>query len=195
MGLTVNLSVPSTVEEFDSNAKLAGACLAEAINNAVYRGSLADFRSEFCDALETKYSINRKTEGTGKFRVEGEQKEEILKYVETEGEFVVRVKAEDNISDADLQTLADEVASKIAFDASARERKPAAPKKLAAKYVEHAKKLIAGGKIDELNKRLHKSIGKEFTQTHNADADATTLGWLVKEFVEWNEAQTIAKLG
>jgi hypothetical protein len=94
-----------------------------------------------------------------------------------------------------MQALADEVASKVVFDASARERKPAAPKKLAAKYVDHAKKLIAGGKIDELNRRLAKSIGKEFTLTGDEAADSTALGWLVKEFVEWNEAQTIAKLG
>ena len=221
LGLNVNLSVPATYAEFDSLAKKENAALDEAIKNVVYRGTLAEFRDVLLHGrkADTEKGITAITGMDDLFKAERKTKpvldkagavkknakgEELTAYDETEEEFFDRIVAANSITEADQQKLADVVASQLVFDPSATERKPAAPKKLAAKYVENAKKLIAGGKIDELNKRLSKAINKTFTpvttltdgqtQEQLDAANAETLGWLVKEFVEWNEAQTMAKL-
>ena len=211
LGLVVNLQVPSTYAEFDQLAKKEGAALDEAIKNVVYRGSLAEFRDVLLHGqkanpdtgtvavtgMDDIFKMERQTEPVkdkeGKIKTNAKG-EEITKYSETEDEFFSRIVATHKVSEQDQQALADTVSSAITFDPSATERKPAAPKKLAAKYLENAKKLLAGGKIDELNKRLSKSINKQFSTSGDATKDADALGWLVKEFVEWNEAQTMAKL-
>ena len=43
-GYSFALSVPATVEEFDQNAKKAGAARAEAIKNVYYRSTDPDVR-------------------------------------------------------------------------------------------------------------------------------------------------------
>lgn len=47
--------VPSTAAEYDEMAKEVGACLDDAVENAIYRGWLNTFRSKFCEALEQKF--------------------------------------------------------------------------------------------------------------------------------------------
>jgi hypothetical protein len=203
LGLSVKLSVPESVEEFDANAKKSGACLTEATNNVVYRGSLADFREKLCEKVEADYAIERATKDTGKKRkVEVKNadgtttttEEAIVTYSESEAEFIKRVVADKNIKIEDLQPTADAIAAELVFDASATERKPSAPKKLAAKYVEDAKKVLASGNIDKVNVRMSGLINKTFTSTGDADKDATALGWLIKEYAEALEAQTRAQL-
>ena len=202
LGLVVNLNVPETVEEFDLNAKKSGRALAEAINNVVYRDCLAEFRDNFCEKLESSTSVERKTKDTGKKRkvtsvVDGKEvitEEPILIYAESEAEFVDRVIAEKQITRESLQDLATSVASGIVFDASATERKPAGPKKLAQKYLDDAKKALESGKLDTINARLKKNIGKEFVATGDAEKDVIQMGTLIKEFADWNEAQTRNKL-
>lgn len=211
LGLVVNLSVPATYEEFDTLAKKTGAALDEAIKNVVYRGTLAEFRDVLLHGrkadtatgttaiagMDDMFKAERKTKpvldkaGAPKKTAAGV---EITAYDETEEEFFDRIVAANSITEADQQKLADIVSSQLVFDPSATERKPSLPKKLAAKYSENAKKLIDGGKVDALNTRLQKSINKTFTATGDATKDIEVLGWLVKEFVEWNEQQTMAKL-
>lgn len=186
LGLAVNLSVPETVDEFDANAKSAGSCLNEAINNVVYRGSLAEFRDEFTSAVEDKYKIDRKTKDTGKTKeVDGKQ-QAILAYDETEAEFIERVVATAGIKLEDLQPLADEVAAKIVFDASARERKAPAPKKLSQEYKTAATNLMASVTDDaKINKTLSQYLEEArcvFARTGVADTDAEALGWLIKDY-------------
>jgi hypothetical protein len=213
LGLTVTLSVPNTASEFDSLAKRDGACLDEAVRNVVYRGSLAEFRDVLLHGrkasadgtqaaivgMDEIFKMERETvpvlddKGNPKKNAKGEELS-VYSKDDSEEKFFKRIVASHNISEADQQKLADVVSAALVFDPSAAERKPAAPKKLAAKYMENAKKLIAGGKVEELNKRLHKQLGKTFTATGVAEADVESLGWLVKEFVESVEAQTMAKL-
>ena len=215
LGLNVNLSVPTDHAEFDTLAKKQGACVEEAVRNVVYRGSLAEFRDvllhgrdevKSTDGTVTQKAIEGldsifKMERAVKPVLDKENKpkknskgEELTAYAETEEAFFDRIVATHKITEADQQKFANIVASQLVFDPSATERKPAAPKKLAAKYSENAKKIIAGGQIDKLNQRLHKAIGKQFTATGEEAKDIESLGWLIKEFVEWNEQQTINKL-
>jgi len=191
LGLNVNLSVPETVEEFDTNAKRIGACLEEATNNCVYRGSLTEFRSNLCDKVESTQGVERKTKDTGKKDSEGKA---ILAFDESEADFIERVVATKGIKVEDLQPIADEVANAIVFDASARERKAPTPKKLAAKYSANAKAIIDQGKVDAFNKKASKLIDVQFTATGDAAKDVEALGWIVKQYVEAVEAQQMAAL-
>lgn len=108
LGIEIALNVPENVDEFDLNAgggttPKPGTCLAEAINNVVYRGSLADYRANFLEALELLTGNERKTEPTGKKvkvsvkNADGstsEVEEDQLKFAETEAEYFNRIVAE-----------------------------------------------------------------------------------------------------
>lgn len=124
LGIDLALPVPATVEEFELNAgggttAKVGSCLAEAINNVIYRGSLADFRSNFLNAVEAMTANERKTKPTGKKtktkvktitdgkEVETEVEEDQLQYDETEGQYFGRVCAEAKVKPPTFQALAD----------------------------------------------------------------------------------------
>lgn len=215
LGLNVNVSVPSDATEFDSLAKKSGACVEEAVRNVVYRGTLAEFRDillhgrkvvtatdttpavEGITGMDEMFKIERKTKPT--LDKDGKPKknaagEELTAYDESEQEFFDRIVATHGITATDQQKLADVVNAALTFDPSASERKPAAPKKLPAKYSDIAKKILEGGKIDALNTKLNKALSKSFTATGDTAKDVESLGWLVKEYSDWNEQQSMNKL-
>jgi len=207
MGLAVNLQVPSTVKEFDENAKKEGACLVEAINNVVYRGSLAEFRDLFLHGreadkeanppvtaikgLEDVTKIARKTKATGKKDDKGNA---IEVFDETEGEYFDRVCSQLKVEATHFQKLADEVAAALKFDASARERKPTGPKKLAAKYKDTAAAIMAGPNLKRFLTDLEKMVGVKWTATGDKEKDTESLGWQVKAMIEYKEKQQLAAL-
>lgn len=208
LGLPVNLSVPSTVEEFDANAKRTGACLEEATNNVIYRGSLAELRDliihgreEEKDAsgkvivtafkgLEDITGISRKTKKVKS----GKEQKEVEVYDETEGEYIDRVVATKKVELSSFQSHFDAAAALVEFDASARERKPAGPKKLAEKFKTIATEFLSGKKsLDKLNIAMQKSISKMFTKTGDTEKDTLALGWLCKEYADAQDV--FAKVG
>lgn len=205
LGLEVNLEVPASVEEFDTNAKRTGACLDEAINNVVYRGSLAELRDLFLhgreadketgatafDGIEQKTKIERKTRDTGRKDKDGNA---ILTFGETEAEYFDRVCATQKVEPSSFQTLMDAAAKLVRFDAAARERKPAAPKKLANKYRETAEAILKGAHLKRFVADVKAALGKEFKATGDKAKDAEALGWLVKEFADYKERQTLASM-
>lgn len=205
LGLDINLETPETVAEFDTNAKRTGACLDEAIANVIYRGALADFRSAFIHGveedkekgvkavagLEAVTKIERKTKPTGKKDKDGA---DILVYDETEADYVARVCAEKKCEVSAFQPLANEIAAQLKFDASARERKPTAPKKLAQKYKDTATAIMAGANFKKFLADVKKAISKDFTATGDKEKDVEAVGWLVKEFAEYKEKQTLAAM-
>lgn len=205
LGFEVSFQVPETVEEFDANAKRVGACLSEAINNVVYRSSMAEYREGFLhgyDVLDdagkvVKHikgvdevtGIERKTKSSGKQRtVKGadgvETKEDITVWDEKESEYLDRVIAEKGWDEAtaakNLQPIADAVAGAIAFDASARERKPAQPKKLPQMYVDSATRVIDNGNQEKIVKKLLKESNTVVTLTGDREKDIQALGWGIK---------------
>ena len=203
MGLNVSFSVPATEAEFNLNAKKDGACLAEAINNVIYRGSLAQFRDVFLHGqkadeangviaiagVEDVTEIARKTKETGKKDKDGNV---ISVYAETEGDYFDRVCAEKGVEATHFQTLADQVAASIEFDASATERKPAGPKKLPATYLNTAKTVFDKNNVDKVIAKLLNESGTkvafEEIPDGSTDAEVTAirtrniekLGWGIK---------------
>jgi len=235
LGLNVALLVPETVQEFDANAKKEGACLNEGINNVVYRGALAEFRDTFLHGRKEEPAADGKpavTEIKGVEQLTGVERltepvkgkdgkpvvkdgEAVTKYSESEGDYFDRVCATTNRTPESFQALADEVAAQIVFDASATERKPAGPKKLAQKYKLTAARILAGPNLGNFVSTKLSNIGKTFTATGDmtktyegtytaadgttktikvSDKDAEALGWLVKELSDWQDAQRLAEM-
>jgi hypothetical protein len=146
-GLSVAFKVPETVEEFDRLAGSEGAALSEATDNVVYRGTLADFRSELCERLATETGVERSTRDTGKVRKnEAGVDEPVLVYDETEVDFIKRVCATKGVEVTVFQPLADEIASKLVFDPKPRERKAATPKRFSQLILNTAKAILGAGK-------------------------------------------------
>lgn len=161
--------MPATVEEFDQNAKRSGACLDEAVNNCVYRGSLAEFRDTFCEQLESTSGVERATKDSGKKDDKGQP---ILTYTETEGDYAKRVAAEKGVDITSFQSLADSVAAAIVFDASARERKAPTPKKLPDWAKKVAEEFLSGAKsLDKFTAAYHKIVGTQLVVTGDTHED------------------------
>lgn len=193
----LNYNVADSAAEYDQLAKREGACVDSANNNTLYRSVLANFRYNFLHGVEEvgktgdeKHvagipgveeitGIKRKTVKTGKFRGEGETKEEIEVYDETEDKYFKRVIAElvsekstveldgqtvgpfDSVeaAAAAFRSLAQQHLDAIPFDPSETVRQPAGPKKIAKTYIEVAKKLIAAGKADAVAAELSSKLG------------------------------------
>jgi hypothetical protein len=80
------------------------------------------------------------------------------------------------------------------FDASARERKPAAPKKLAAKYLNTAKQVLSSGNFDKAQARFAKYGVTWPAFSGDAEKDAVTLGWAIKAVQEAAEKAAMDEL-
>ena len=226
LGLDIELSVPATVEEFDTNAKRQGACLEEAINNVVYRGSLAEFRDIFLHGRKEEKNAEGKVVVTaikgidditgiprkeipvmkdGKQVVRDGSPVTIYDPEDSEAKYFKRVLAQLGKEASAFQDHANAVAAALTFDASATEKKPAGPKKLAQKYKDVATLFLTGKKdLAKLQKAFAKDLnGKQFVPVTKDDKGAAvaltaevnveSLGWLCKEFEAAQDA--FAKVG
>jgi hypothetical protein len=128
------LSVPSTVEEFDTLAKKQGACLEAATDYEVYHGTLGEARNKFAELVEKKHNIKRRDIGTGVFEGEGEERKEVTKE-EKFDVYLERVAAELGLEgDTPFQHIADSMSAggenEVKFDPSVKPRQPGAGLKL-----------------------------------------------------------------
>lgn len=205
--LTLPILIYESVDEGDKAAGKVGAMLEGANDNFAYRGPLAEGRDIITEFLEEESGIERKTKDSGK---KDKDNNPILVYDEKQTNYVERVATAKGWTtpdgDPDLSRFqaqidklcrdrktADGKADPLAVDAKARERKPAAPKKLAAKYLDGAKALAAGPKFDKFVQDVKKLLGKEVVKPTD-DKSMEQLGWLVKEFLEAKEKQQLAAL-
>jgi hypothetical protein len=163
LGLVIAFMVPETVSEFDQNAKREGACLGEAINNILYRSTLAEFRDVFLHG-DAERGLKGLDELTGVDRnAEKNEKGEIVEWTETEAKYFARVCATKGCEPSAFQTHADSVAAAIAFDASSAPRKVGAPRKIAKVYLDAADTVISAGKADAVAAALSKLLGTTVT--------------------------------
>lgn len=196
LGVDFKHQVPASIEEFDLNAKKSNACLDEAINNVVYRNSLAEFRDAFIYGLPALTPDLEKGITTSRAKVAGLQEisgiprktktekrgdKEVQVPDESEATYVKRVAAEkgwegtDDAAHPELQAIADAIAPHILFDASATERKAAGPKKLPEDYLNAAKRIFANGNQEVWAKKFG------LTLTGDAEKDTLTVGWKIRE--------------
>lgn len=119
-GIVLALNVPESVEEFDTLAKRAGACLDAGIDQIVYHDQLGKIRkgivAEIVKARETNPNIpERLVVGQGPKKKDGSTSP----VYEKDTVFIDRVKSSGAISPADFAALGQAVADATPFDPSA----------------------------------------------------------------------------
>jgi hypothetical protein len=215
-----------------NDPKNPNPCLDEATNNVIYRNTLANFRYYFLHGISEKdiaddttnktfvkgttpiqgvdvvSGIERKTVPVlkdGKPVIVDGEPATTFDPEDSEAKYFKRVCAEKGQKPEDYQTLANQIASALVFNAAATASK-AGPKKLAAKYKLSAGQLLAGMlNFDKFAAAFEKTVGSplSFTPTNDmtkpfavemtkksgekltasvSDKDAETLGWLVKKY-------------
>ena len=219
LGNTIALGVPSTVEEFDQNAKRAGACLDEATNNVVYRGMLANFRYHFLHGIsqaeidsdkenktftkgvkpikgvEELTGIDRRTKPVigkdGKPKTKNGSPVETFDPEDSEAKYFSRACAEKSVKPDSFAGLAKSVAEALVFDASESEREPKGPTKLAQKYKDQALLFITRKKnLAALQGVFAKDLGgRQFTPLTSREVDGK------KVAVAADDAENVETLG
>lgn len=218
-GVAIKRSVAASVEEYDQLAKKTGACLEAALDYHNYHVDFSDIREvvlhgqeEVKDVagnvvhpaikgMDEVYGVTRHLEpvlddkGVAKKKGDGTP---ITSWSEKEKAFFERVVAEKGISVADQTAFIQSVADQLSWDPSVKEHAPRGPGKLAAVWVDLAKKYLAvfiasPEKLTDFNTRVGNMLaGKSFSMT-TATGDTTvdtastlkdvdTLGRLLKEF-------------
>lgn len=209
MGLEVAFNVPESVEEYNLNAKRANACLSDAIDNTVYRGSLAEFRYAFLHGVNTKEGLSITLADGSKPVIEGidtltgvarltETKTLKAKnedgsaktsevWAETEVEYFQRALAATKKTKDEFKALGQSVADLIAFDASEREKSATTgPKRIGKAFIDAATKKHAEGKLGEIADKLGKKLKRVVPVTIEDVAVA------IKDFQEMQSAALLA---
>lgn len=179
VGLTFNVDVPATVEEFTS---LGGDPLKEANNNVLYRSYLADFRDRFVERLSAETSIKRKTK-PGNAKKDGSLGQDL--WAESPQKFIDRVLAETETEIEDYEGLVSvvqqggytpegekEPVKPLVFDPKASEGGEAGPKVPAKTYLVAADAVIAAGNADKVAANIGKILGREVATDRESIAAA-----------------------
>jgi len=147
LGVSIKLSVPETVEEFNKlDAARPNACLDEAINNVVYRGALAEFRSKFVEEVVKACGYTPELD-------------EDENWKDSEGLVFKKALLHAKRTAESFQELAQTIADGIVFDPTARARGAGSPKKIAKVYLEAADAIIAQNKAEAVAEKLSGLLG------------------------------------
>ena len=136
MGFKLTFQGPDSVEDYDRIAGKAGACLEDACDNTIYRGTLPEFQEEFAKRVEafTGVTRNENTEATEKARARSKTPDKVKPIMETVARYVKRATAGmEKERMEELQRIAQEVADTIKVDPSPSKRQGAIPKDLLLK--------------------------------------------------------------
>jgi len=170
-GLKVAVKVFESYDEADTAAGKVNAMLDAGNDNLAYRsGPLQDARAIVCDMLEELTGIERKTVDTGRKDKDGNA---ILTYAESEGKYAEQVCAEKGWEDLthlqnefDTRCAMENEGAGLMVDIKERERKPAAPKKLAKGYYNTAAVVLAAGNVERALSMIKTLLpGATFTPT------------------------------
>lgn len=161
LGFKLTKEVPSTVEEYNALApKREQPCLEDAINNTLYRGTLAEFRGAVLEELGELTGVERAV-------VKPAATEEDNDVYESEGKWFNRIKASKGIvKNEDLPAEWSAIAQKhmdaAAFDPSAKERSSDGPA-IGKKDLAFAKELLSRGedKVAAVAGQLAAKLGRE----------------------------------
>lgn len=198
LGFTLNLAFPETLAEAVELCGGEERALQHINAQVKAHFMLGDARACLVEALEEATGNARRTKGTGRFRGEGEQREEITEWAETEAEYVNRLAAEaggtvEELAQAYASIIADLSAGgskEISFASNAKggTRQPGAPRKLPKWALDQAAGVISAGKqeawvakfggtgtVEEIAKFLHEKYLAELAAA-KASAQAATAG-------------------
>jgi hypothetical protein len=136
LGYDLKFRGPKTEEDYDRAAGKVGACLEDAIDNTIYRGTLPEWQEPFAKRIEEltgqKRQVNQEATDAAKKRSKNPEK--VKDVMETVRVFHNRVTA--GMSDEDkkaLAAIAQEVADGITVDPSPSKRQGGLRKDLKSK--------------------------------------------------------------
>jgi hypothetical protein len=186
LGYKLRFNGPATVEEYDQAAGRVGACLEDACDNTIYRGTLPEWMRAFAVRLEEMTGTKRGTdaEATARAKARSKKPDDVKDVPEKVKAFHARVTA--SMSDADknaLNAVAQEVADTIAIDPSPAKRVSGPDKQLLGK----ADSLLTLPD-DQLDEKVEKMIGRvegfELQRDENDRPDRSSLARLVGRYLE-----------
>ncbi len=124
MGYKLTFEGPDTVEAYDQAAGRVGACLEDAVDNTIYRGTLPEFQDAFGAELEKRFGARQvNTDATEAAKKRSKNPDKVKDIMETWSRYHARVTA--GMSDEDKKALADvaqQVAAGIKVDPSPSKR-------------------------------------------------------------------------
>lgn len=183
LGFDLTKEVPSSADEYNALApKRENAVLEDAINNTLYRGTLAEFRGTFLEALGTLTGVERAV-----VKAESAPDADDAVY-ESEGKWYKRILASVNGTvPADWVALAQQHMDKAGFDPATKERSSDGPtigKKdlaLAAELTKRGPEKVAevagllGKKLGREVATDEKSLARAFADNRRAEAEKAAL--------------------
>lgn len=145
LGVTIPVSVPESVDEYNKLAGRDNAVLDDATDSTVYRSVLNVFRESFVAGIVAATGIARKV--TYKTDADGnnllnEEKQPIVDTEESAATYIKRVAGD---TPEKYQDIANTIAATLVFDPKVKERNAAGPKELAKRYKEAAQSIIDAG--------------------------------------------------
>lgn len=189
LGYKLQFQGPATVEEYDRAAGRQNACLEDAIDNTIYRGTLPEWQDAFAKRVpEVIEGATRavNAEATAAAKARSKNPDKVQNIMETVKRFVQRVTANATAEQKGrLAQIAQEEASKIVIDPSPSKRAAGIEKG----YKEKAQSLLI---LDdaELDAKVQKMLDLVGDYTLERDAEngnkptEESLARLVKAYIE-----------
>lgn len=122
LGITVNVSVPETAEEYDQLAGEVNACVQDANQQILMHSWGGKFRDKFAEALEKATEIEWPVNAEATAKAPKKKDGTVTPVHITPADYLKLVCGQLDKKPSDFQAIADEVAAKIAFDPSESER-------------------------------------------------------------------------
>lgn len=213
-GTLKGLELPVLVyESIDEVEKVKpGGVLEECNANLAYRGPLNEGREIICGLLEAETGIERIKKDSGRKDKEGKP----ILVEEADGEYASRVCAQKGWDDLKfLQPKVDEacrtrvevddegkpkldsnghtIPDPLAVDVTQRVRK-GPPAKLAQRYIDNAKKILSGGKVDKFIVAVKEEAGQTVTLVGDEAKDIDTVARAIKALCEARERKALETL-
>ena len=189
VGVTYKVATPETVEEFDSLAGKAGAALASATANVVYRSTNAAFRAQFAEAVEAETGIERKTKAAGTKKVtdaDGNEVEEtVFVYDGTEKTYIDGVYEELDLDTPEKRqeyfaVIIAEVEAKLSFDPSGREPSAGKTKRAKKAFRDKAEAIFAKFGQEKIDAAAA-ALSAELDLTVDATTEGVALGLQIRD--------------
>jgi hypothetical protein len=186
LGYKLSFNGPKSVEDYDQKAGRVGACLEDACDNTIYRGTLPEWQDAFAAAVEEKLKVKRGVDNTATERAKSRAKDpsKIQDVPEKVKAFIQRVTAGMSEQEkGELTVLAQSIANNIVVDPSPSKRARGPGKDLLAK-ADSLLTLPADQLQAKIDKYLSKVEGFEL-ETDEADKpERNSLARLIGQYLD-----------
>jgi len=185
LGYKLSFEGPKTVEEYDSKSGKTGACLEDACDNTIYRGTLPEWQDAWAKKLEELTGQKRNVDQAATDRAKARSKEpgkvkDILEKVKAYDARVTAGKSEEEMKT--FQAEAQKVADGITVDPSPSKRAKGPGKELLGK-ADSLLTLPDDQLQVKIDKFLSKVEGFELEEDENGKPERSSLAKLIGQYL------------